>query len=307
MANEFAGLAAHSAEHFGDTRDHWWNEDYLRFLAARWDVGRIRRALDVGSGVGHWTRLLGRVLPDEVTFTGVEREAEWVTRATTLAAAAGASRRFTYAVGRAEALEHGTDTFDLVTCQTVLMHLHDPARGLAEMVRVVKPGGLVLVAEPTNLIGPVIQDALAAPGGSVDELAALFRFQLLCQRGRAALGEGDNLLGERVPKLLVDAGLTDVEVRLNDRAEPLLPPYRTDAARAYRDELADTTGRDVWCWPRAETQRYFVAGGGAAAEFDGAWATLAAERRRVMRAFDDRRYASAGGGLFYLAWGRKPL
>jgi SAM-dependent methyltransferase len=305
MANEYAGLDAHSAEHFGATRDHWWNEDTLAFLARRWEPARIRTVLDVGCGVGHWSRLLARVLPAEARFWGVDREARWVARASELAAEAGDAARFQFAVGDAEALANATDSFDLVTCQTLLMHLRDPARGLEQMVRVARPGGLVLVAEPTNLVGPFLQDALAAPGADVDALAGLLRLQLLCQRGRAQLGEGDNLLGERVPHLLAAAGLVGVEVRLNDRANVILPPYDTASARASVEELVDTTARDVWCWPRHDTRRYFGAGGGADGDFDGLWATLMAERERVARAFRDGRYASAGGGLFYLAWGRK--
>jgi SAM-dependent methyltransferase len=302
MANVHAGLTAHSAEHFGDTRDHWWNEDYLRFLAGHWDVARVRTVLDVGCGVGHWSRLLARVLSPDVAFSGVDREVEWVTRAT---ARAGTDGRFTFSVGRAEALAFPSDTFDLVTCQTVLMHLPDPRAALLEMVRVARPGGLVVAAEPTNVVGPLIGDALAAPGLAVDDLAELFRFQVLCQRGKAACGEGNDLLGEQLPWLMRAAGLVDVELRLNDRAQPIVPPYDSPAARALVEETIDTTARDVWMWPRAQTRRYFAAGGGAPDDFDRLWTMLFTERRRVLRALADGRYVSAGAGLSYIAWGRK--
>jgi SAM-dependent methyltransferase len=300
MANEHAGLTAHSAEYLGDTRDHWWNEDYLRFLAGRWGVARVRTVLDVGCGVGHWSRLLAGVLPPDAAFSCVDREAEWITRAS-----ARADARFTFSVGRAEALAFPSDTFDLVTCQTVLIHLPDPRAALLEMARVTRPGGLVVVAEPTNVIGPLIGDALAAPGLAADDLAALFRFQVICQRGKAAAGEGDDLLGEQLPALLRAVGLVDVELRLNDRAQPMSPPYDSAAARALVEEATDTIARDVWMWPRAQTRRFFVAGGGAPDDFDGLWSALFTERRRVLRAIADGRYVSAGGGLSYLAWGRK--
>src|SRR4051812_18709734 len=38
MANEFREGSSHSAEYFGDSRDHWWNPDYLQLLAARWGL-----------------------------------------------------------------------------------------------------------------------------------------------------------------------------------------------------------------------------------------------------------------------------
>jgi len=220
-------------------------------------------------------------------------------------ARARADARFTFSVGRAEALAFPADTFDLVTCQTVLIHLPDPRAALLEMARVARPGGLVVVAEPTNVIGPLIGDALAAPGLGVDDLAALFRFQVLCQRGKAASGEGNDLLGEQLPELLRAAGLVDVELRLNDRAQPILPPYDSGLGRALVEEATDTIARDIWMWPRAQTRRYFVAGGGPPDDFDRLWTALFAERRRVLRAIADGRYVSAGGSLSYLAWGRK--
>lgn len=51
----------------------------------------------------------------------------------------------------AERLPYGDGEFDLVVCHAVLHHLPDPAEGLREMARVLRPGGSVLVAgEPTR-------------------------------------------------------------------------------------------------------------------------------------------------------------
>ena len=33
MGNPFGEHPSHSAEYFGDTRDHWWNRDYLELVA----------------------------------------------------------------------------------------------------------------------------------------------------------------------------------------------------------------------------------------------------------------------------------
>ena len=78
MGNELADETGHSAEHFGDARDHWWNPDFLRLLAKRWRLDAVNDVLDVGCGVGHWGVLLSSVLPDHVRFTGIDRETRWV-------------------------------------------------------------------------------------------------------------------------------------------------------------------------------------------------------------------------------------
>ena len=57
------------------------------------------------------------------------------------------------------------------------------------------------------------------------------RFQLNCERGKIALGEGDSLIGGRVAGLFVDQGLVDIEVYVTDKATALFPPYATGIRR----------------------------------------------------------------------------
>ena len=305
MSNEFKHLNLHSAQYFDDVRDHWWNEDYLRWLSSRWRVEGIRSALDVGCGVGHWGRLIGRTLPEACIITGVDREALWAEKATERAAAAGLSGRFKYQAGCAEELPFPDNSFDMVTCQTVLMHLREPEVALREMLRVLRPGGLVLVTEPNHIVQPVLADAVALKE-SPESAAALLRFQLHCHRGKAAVGEGNDLIGESLPALFASAGLRDVEIRMNDRVNPFVPPYDTAQARSQVEQLEDLIDRDHWMWNRATTLRYFVAGGGRAEDFERHWGNLSDFLRRIMDAITAGTYHGAGGGIVYIGWGRKP-
>src|SRR5262245_55354530 len=102
MANEFRTLESHSAEYFGDTRDHWWNLDFLQLMAKRLSFERVRDVLDVGSGVGHWGQLLARVLPADARVQGVDRDPLWVEKAAARAAARGLADRFSHQTGVAE-------------------------------------------------------------------------------------------------------------------------------------------------------------------------------------------------------------
>ncbi|KYF50024.1 hypothetical protein BE08_07825 [Sorangium cellulosum] len=304
MGNEFAEHPSHSAEYFGDTRDGWWNRDYVELLARRWGLSRVREVLDVGCGVGHWGRVIGRVLPRAARVTGVDRDPVWVEKAAERAAARGEAERFRYQVGVAEALPFEGDTFDLVTCQTVLIHAADPGAMLAEMVRVTRPGGLVAAAEPNNLASALLgAAALRAP---VEETLTLVRFQLLCERGKAALGEGHSSLGELIPELFARHGLTDIQVYLNDKANLVLPPYRSAEQRATVEEVEDLARRDFWIWSRRDTHRYFLAGGGEEHEFEGCWAAAMGAARRTVEAIAKGTHASAGGSVGYVVSGTKP-
>ena len=304
MANPLSEHPSHSAEYFGDTRDHWWNRDYLELLARRWQLERVHDVLDVGCGVGHWGRTLAGVLPPGARITGVDPEPAWVELASQRAAAREDAARFHYQVGAAERLPFEAASFDLVTCQTVLIHVRDPGVALAEMIRVTRPGGRIVAAEPNNLAGALL-DASVVHADPEDTLAVV-RLQLLCERGKHALGEGHNSMGELVPALLARHGLVDVQVCINDKANVVLPPYATAEQRAFVEELRELAERDFWIWSRADTRRYFLAGGGQEHEFEPLWATALATARRAADAAASGTYAHAGGTVGYLAWGTKP-
>lgn len=304
MGNDLRTLPGHSAQHFGDTRDYWWNDDYIALVARRWGLDRAQTVLDVGCGVGHWGRVLSRVLPESAVVTGVDRERLWIDKATEAATADGKRWRFSYQVASADSLPFQDGSFDLVTCQTVLIHVADPVAVLGEMVRVARPGGLVLAAEPTNITWSVLLSI--ALGETPAETAALLHFQMICERGKASLGEGNNLLGESVPRLFAQAGLEEIEVRQNDRPWSLVPPYQSAFERAQVEEGLDMFERKLWSWDEPTTRRYFLAGGGSAETFATHWNAAMDQTHRWAEAIRQRRYAIAGGGLHYLVCGRRP-
>ena len=56
----------HSAAYFDEQRDFWWNHDYLRLVATRIGLERVRSVLDVGDAVGDRLRGGKRVKVDAV-------------------------------------------------------------------------------------------------------------------------------------------------------------------------------------------------------------------------------------------------
>lgn len=305
MGNELQGHAGHSAEHFGDTRDHWWNRDFLELVAKRFHLHEVRDVLDVGCGVGHWGMLLASIMDERVRVSGIDREASWVEKAAARAKERGLDARFSYRQGDAQKLPYPDDSFDLTTCQTVLIHLPDPSAGIEEMMRVTRPGGLVMVAEPNNLTESLLLDSITNRA-SIDDVVELVRFQLTCERGKVALGEGDNSLGDRVPGLFVAQGLEDVQVYVNDKATAVFPPYATAAQRAFTEDARDHAARRMWNWSEAEARRLFLAGGGAEHAFEAHYARGLAARDAIVRGLDDASYHGIIGGEFYLVSGRKP-
>jgi hypothetical protein len=106
---------------------------------------------------------------------------------------------------------------------------------------------------------------------------------------------------------LADAGLEAIEIRQNDRVWSLVPPYQSAFERAQVQEAIDDAARGVGLWDEATTRRYFVAGGGAAPDFAHRWQAALEQNERWVDAIRRKEYAATGGGLFYLACGRRPL
>ena len=294
----------HSAAYFGPERDFWWNLDHLELIARRRGLGGVGSVLDVGSGQGHWGMLLASVLPPGASVVGVEREPEWVAEATRRAERYGVAGRFRYVQGVAESLPFGDASFDLVTCQTVLIHVADPRAVIREMLRVTRPGGQVIVAEPNNRASFVVDSSVTAEADP-EELVDLLRFRLRCERGKHALGEGNFSIGDLLPGVLAEEGLVDVEAFVSDKAAVMVPPYRGEEQQALRAALLAEAEGGTWGWTRAEAERYYLAGGGEPADFAAAWERRMEEARAVAAAVERGAFHSAGGVIHYLIAGTR--
>jgi ubiquinone/menaquinone biosynthesis C-methylase UbiE len=94
--------------------------------------------IDVGCGTGAFTQLLlDRCAPKGVS--AVDPSAEQIAYASKTPAA----KHVNFQIGNAQALPFGDRTFDAGVMALVICFVPEPGKGIAELVRVTKPGGMV--------------------------------------------------------------------------------------------------------------------------------------------------------------------
>ena len=104
-----------------------------------------RTVLDVGCGIGGASRHLAKGFGVGTDVTGITLSPKQVQRATDLAAQQGIPN-VNFRVMNALAMEFPDNSFDLVWACESGEHMPDKARYVQEMVRVLKPGGTLVIA-----------------------------------------------------------------------------------------------------------------------------------------------------------------
>jgi ubiquinone/menaquinone biosynthesis C-methylase UbiE len=162
-----------------------WERQQLRLVEGQ-------RLLDVGCGLGEAALALGEELGTTGEVVGVDRSAAMLRVARATARAAGRSARFS--VGDACALDEPTGHFDVVRSERTLQWIAEPMAAIAEMARVVRPGGLISLIDTD-------WSTLTIDVGD-DDLASRVREAMRTERNRPSN------IGSRLHELVETAGLT---------------------------------------------------------------------------------------------------
>ena len=125
------------------------------------------RVADFGCGVGVVSRMLAKIVGPSGSVVGIDVDKAQLEEAARWCAQAGL-QNWSFIEASAENTSLPRDSFDLVYCRSLLLHLTDPIACLREMRDVLKPGG-ILVVEDGDL-----RSALSIPPSAHDEFARLF-------------------------------------------------------------------------------------------------------------------------------------
>lgn len=115
--------------------------------------------LDVGTGKGRFAIPLARAVP-KVTTVDINAEEQQCARLE--AEYAGVSEKIDFVLADARRLPWRAGTFDAVATWNVFHHLDDPKRVFDEMLRVLRPGGKVVLADFSHAGFRLMDDIHAA-------------------------------------------------------------------------------------------------------------------------------------------------
>ena len=171
-----------------------------RRVLLRAGLERGMRVADLGCGVGMVTTLLAELVGPDGEVVGVDASGEQIARARELLAPGVSNVRFIEASAADTGLP--ADSFDLVYCRFLLLHLTEPEQALREMHGLLRRNG-ILVCEDGDLTS-----AGSHPPSALDAFADLW--------GRLGPTRGlDYTLGRDLFRMIIAANFSSPEITFN--------------------------------------------------------------------------------------------
>jgi ubiquinone/menaquinone biosynthesis C-methylase UbiE len=142
-----------------DAAKQFLDQAAAELAAAKNELDALLRAgagshvLDVGCGTGADVRALAVRVGPRGRVVGLDSSEQLIARAQAAQAAHPAdpgSAPIEFLHGQAGALPFDDGTFDVARSERVMQHVPDPAAAVAEMLRVLRPGGQLLITDPDH-------------------------------------------------------------------------------------------------------------------------------------------------------------
>jgi len=157
--------------------------------------------LDLGCGPGVISCELARRIGPDGRVTGLDVSAELIAVAGQIRTSEQAVN-VTFATGSAYNLPFSDNQFDFIYARLLFQHLRDPQRALAQVRRVLKPGGIFCLLDVDD------NWTSFAPAS-----AAFIRFIRMAGAAQRRRG-GNRMIGSQAYGLLAAAGFVDVATRI---------------------------------------------------------------------------------------------
>ncbi|WP_010497458.1 class I SAM-dependent methyltransferase [Paenibacillus elgii] len=204
-------------EYLRNTRCLYYNDDYLEFLVKMvWKINKPVNIIDYGCGFGYLGLKFLPMLPEGSTYTGIDRGNELINTANEIFCKLPYTTEFI--MGDIEEIRVERK-FDSAMCHAFLLHVTDPVKMLQKMIDSVVDGGRVIAFEPhwTANMSSISMDGLQQ-----SQMIPLGTLQKLYEEDFNRTGKDGNI-GIKLPIMLSQLGLKEVECRVSDKVNFLDP------------------------------------------------------------------------------------
>jgi SAM-dependent methyltransferase len=196
------------------------NADYLEFLVRKvWRIDRAPlRVAEFGCGYGRFASMLLPLLSAGTSYTGFDSAATLISKGKEIFA--DSPYPVSFLRGDTHHAPLRDRNFDVTIAHLVLMHVPDSERVLREMIRVTRPGGLVIACDASRNGSNAL---LHIEETNEQENLPLEIFQTVNRSIRNESGVDYNI-GMKTPVVMHRLGLENVQARVSDAVALLFPP-----------------------------------------------------------------------------------
>ena len=288
-------------------RRQMWFEDTIERLAKWMNLTPGMIAVDIGCGLGYLGCTYWRYFGRGGHYIGVDIAPKLLKDAVQTSKSWAIDGKASFAAGDAYNLPFPDNFADWIMCQTLMIHLEKPLLALSEMVRVVKPGGLILCKEPDNLRPTLLRAYSSLPEYDIEEQLLVHKVNLIANKGRIKLGRGDSGIAPKIPHMLGELGIDDIDVRVRDRVPFVEPPYKTADQRKTTENMKNYVLSEKSFKSRVEeSKEEFLAGGGDLKEFNILLEKGEKQRKIQGKQIENNEFFICGAYPIYIIIGRKP-
>jgi ubiquinone/menaquinone biosynthesis C-methylase UbiE len=293
----------HSEEHFTEDRNHWFNRDFLDLMAKRWQLSGYSSLLDVGAGLCHWSKLLVPYLKPKSHITALDNDVKWAKGSTDIERFFNRySAYIDFVKGDAHELPFADNSFDVVTCQTLLIHVNNPELVLQEMKRVVKKDGIIICSEPNNRIQTLLQDT-SNQDDKIEDVLNRVKQNLYFEKHKQQVHNGNQSFGDLLLGTMNMLGFKNIQSYLNDKLVAIYPPYTS------MEQQAKINTYLKWGKTDEELEEFdahyrMAVSNNTYTDFLKSYKPISKDNK-VIQGLKDLTYSSGGASILYLISGKK--
>lgn len=227
-----------------ENRYRFHNDDYIEFLIRKvWKISEPVKIVDFGCGLGYLGMSLMPYMPEGSTYTGIDISDVIIEQAKD--ALKNLPHDVEFLVHDGNHTQFEDSSFDMAVCQAFLMHMKEPKKAIAEMIRVTAPKGLVVAIEANwNATNPLLHIAEL----DLAETTDMGFLQKNYEQNRLMSGRDGNI-GIKLPVVFHKMGLSNVGSRMSDMVKCIMPPVETEdqelLLKAVEQDISRTIDDDT--------------------------------------------------------------